>query len=188
MTSEMNKCDEILELTSLYLDDELDEVGRERMHRHMAACHDCSRLFGELRAVDMLFQQAPMRLAPAHFTARTVQAVFDDNLRRSVMLGVLTLLLGTIVISSIVLLGYMELFWSAAAILFAPGFLASPTHWMTEVVQALGVAWRVGLFVLDMLRGLLVGPLLVPSLLSLLAALFLGIVLRQPGGRATLSA
>lgn len=186
MNSQMNKCDEIMELTSLYLDDELDDEGRDHMQRHVAHCYDCSRLFGELRMVDMLFQQAPMRVAPAGFTAQAVQAAFDENLRRNLMLGLLTLLAGTIVISSIVLLGHIDLFWSATAILFAPGFLINPTHWIGELVQALGVAGRVGLFVLGIMRDLMIGPLLVPSLASLLSAVFLGIVLRQTGERATL--
>lgn len=185
MNSDMNGCDTILELLSLYLDDELDDVRRGRMRRHLTLCPECARTLQELRALDTLFRQAPMQLAPTAFTERVVQVTFDDAVRRSVGLGLLLLLVGTIIISSIVLLGYLDLFWLIASIILAPGFLSSGPLWFAEIVQALQIAVQVSLVLLDVLRALLFGPLLIPSLGSLAAALFLAIVLRQEGQRTT---
>ncbi|MGH2544361.1 MAG: anti-sigma factor family protein [Ardenticatenaceae bacterium] len=184
----MNKCDEIIELASLDLDDELAGAARERVSRHLADCPECARLVGEFRAVDRLLRGAPMKMAPAGFTARAVDAAFEDALRRNVNLGLLSLLIGTIVISSIILLGYVGLLWSVTAILLAPGFFANGSLWLPEALQGLSVAASVGLTVLEILRNLLLGPLLVPSLMAILAAVFLGIVLRQEGRSLTRAA
>ncbi|MDQ4076004.1 MAG: zf-HC2 domain-containing protein [Chloroflexota bacterium] len=179
MNQAMRECDEILELTSLCLDDELDEDDRKRLNRHMANCPDCAHLFTELRAVDVLFRQSPMAAAPEGFTGRAVNAAFEAHQRRNLHFGLLVLLLGTIVISSLVLLGHIDLLWMVASVLLAPGFFSDGLTWLIEIGESLMVAGRVGLTVLEILRNLLVGPLLVPSLILLLSTAFLFLVLRQ---------
>ncbi len=175
----MQQCDEILELTSLFLDEELDDGARQRMEHHLAHCPDCTRVFAEMRALDHLFHQAPMRYAPPRFTVRAVDAAFEDNLRRNLRFGGMVLLLGTLVISSLVLMGHLDLLWNLTTFLLTPAHITNGDLWIVQLFEGLSVAGRVLIAVLDLLRGLLLGPLLLPMLLSLLSTVLLGLVLRQ---------
>jgi anti-sigma factor RsiW len=182
MTEPMNRCDQILELFSLHLDDELDEVEQRRMARHLQRCAECARAFRELRAVDIVLRHAPVKLAPGGFTERAVAAAFDANLRHNALLGFLILLVGTVVIGSLYLLGNLDVLWVLGATLLAPGFFGQGPVSLGETFQALGVAARTGLTVLSILRDLLVGPLLLPLLMAMLSTVLLGIILRTTGG------
>ena len=179
MKTRKNNCDEMLQLFSLHLDEELDEVGHKRMQRHQTSCPNCARVFQELQSVDLLLRQAPMKYAPIGFTEKAVAAAFEAELRRNLLIGFILLMLGTIVISSIVILGQIDIIWLTLSLLFAPGFFSSSQLWLTEFVQALTVAGRVGLGLLNTIRQLLIGPLLIPSLMSLLSALFVILFVRR---------
>jgi anti-sigma factor RsiW len=184
----MNRCDQIQELFSLNLDDELEEVENRRMAHHLARCSDCARAFRELRAVDMVLRHAPMKFAPVGFTERAVVAAFDANLRHNALLGVLILLAGTVVIGSLYLLGNLNLLWVVGTALLAPGFFGQAPVSLAETFQALEVGGRAALTVLSILRDLLGGPLLVPLLMAMLSTVLLGIILRVTGGGSMRSA
>lgn len=177
----MAHCDEIFELLSLRLDDELDGAGKARVERHLARCTDCAHLFEQLRAMDTLFRHAPLKYAPLGFTDRAVAAAFEAELRRSLGIGFLVLMVGTILIGGLALLGNMELLWGGVVLLLTPGFLGSSQLWLGQTLQALLVAGRVSLDVLALLRDLLVGPLLLPSLASVLSMLFVLLFLQRGG-------
>ncbi|MBA3533462.1 MAG: zf-HC2 domain-containing protein [Ardenticatenales bacterium] len=175
----MNNCDEILELISLQLDEALEAADANRLTLHLTHCPDCALAFSELQAVDALFHRAPMKYAPSGFTTRVVDAAFADALRYNLRLGVVGLMVGTLVISVILIMGQASLVWTVLSILFAPGFLSSGSLWMGEFWQALMIGGRVSLSVLDILRGLLLGPLLVPSVLSLLCGAFVTVLIQR---------
>ena len=187
MKTRKNNCDDMLQLFSLHLDDELDEVGHKRVQRHQTSCANCARIFQELRSVDLLLKQAPMKYAPIGFTEKAVTAAFDAELRRNLQIGFILLMLGTIVISSIVILGQIDMIWLTLSLLFAPGFFSSSQMWLTEFVQAVTVAGRVGLGLLSIMRQLLIGPLLIPSLMSLLSAFFVILFVRRATGQQSVS-
>lgn len=181
MKTRKNQCEDMLELFSLHLDDELDEVGHKRVQRHQASCANCAHVFSELRHMDLLLKQAPMKCAPIDFTEKVVTAAFDAELRRNLLIGFVILMLGTIIISSIVILGRIDLIWMSLSILFAPGFISGSQIWLTEFMEAITVAGRAGLGLLNLIRELLIGPLLIPSLMSLLSAVFVIFFLRRTG-------
>jgi len=172
MKTRKNNCDEMLQQFSLYLDDELDEVSHKRVQRHQASCTTCNHLFQELRSVDFFLKQAPLKYAPLGFTENAVTAAFDAEMRRNLLIGFIVLMLGTIVISGLVILGQIEIIGLTLSLLFAPGFLNSSPLWLSEFLQAITVAGRIALGLLNVMRQLLIGPLLIPSFMSLLAALF----------------
>lgn len=183
--NKLNKCDEITELISLHLDGELDEVGQSRMRRHLVACPACTIVFEELRAVDTLLHHAPMKYAPLGFTERAVAAAFGADLRRNLGLGLVMLMLGTVIISGLFVMGRVDLLWATLSILLEPAFFSSSSIWLTQVLDTAATTVRVGLEVLSLLRSLLVGPLLVPTLLSLLSAAMVIVVLRYTGRAPT---
>ena len=172
MKTRKNNCDEMLQLFSLHLDDELDEVGHKRVQRHQASCPICHHRFQELRSIDTLLRQARLKYAPVGFTENAVNAAFDAEMRRNLLIGSIVLMLGTIVIAGLIILGQIEIIGLTLSLLFAPGFLNSSQLWLSEFLQAITVAGRVTLSLLSVIRQLLIGPLLIPSLMSLLATLF----------------
>ncbi|HEX8682564.1 MAG TPA: hypothetical protein VF707_09645 [Ardenticatenaceae bacterium] len=184
----MKNCDEIPKLFSLDLDQALDDTGRSRLNRHLTDCSDCASLVAHMRAVDRLFRNAPMKYAPLGFTERAVTAAFDAELRRNVGVGLGILLMGTVMIGSLFLLGRIDVLWTVLSALVSPGFLNSVGVWANEALVALTLAGGALWSVLGVFRTLLTGPLLVPSLISLLAAIFIMRFLQRTGARDTLSA
>lgn len=178
-------CEEVMTLASQYLDGELDEVTHERINRHLQTDPDCAKQVAVLRAVDHFFRQVPEHEAPADFTARAVATAFEDQLRYNMRLGVLLLMVGTGIISSLSLLGYVDVLWVLMSTLLTPGFLAASPTWVVEAWQGIQVAGRGTLVFAEVMMNLMVGPLLIPSLVSLLSALFVSTVLRQQQARAT---
>ena len=179
MKARKNHCDEMLQLFSLHLDDELDEVGNKRVQRHQASCPTCNHIFQELRSVDSYLRQASLKYAPIGFTEKAVTAAFDAEMRRNLLIGFIVLMLGTLVISGLVILGQLEMIGLTLSLLFAPGFLNSSPLWLSEFLQAITVAGRVALSLLTLMRQLLIGPLLIPSFMSLLAAFFVLLFVRR---------
>lgn len=175
-------CDEVRELLSLHLDNELDDLGRGRVRRHLATCATCTSHFEQLRAVDQLFRQPPMRVAPPDFTSQAVAAAFEAQLRRNLWLGFLVLMVGTLVIGSLALLGRVDLIWAIASSTLAPGFWSNGGAWLTQMVEMLAVVGRVGLNVAALLGDLMIGPLFVPSLVTLLSAAFFVVLIRRLPG------
>lgn len=177
----LNKCDEITELISLHLDGELDGIGQSRMRRHLTTCPACTVVFEELCAVDTLFHKAPVKYAPLGFTDRAVAAAFGADLRHNLVLGFLMLMLGTVIISGLFVVGRADLLWATLSILLEPAFFSSSGVWLAQLMDATATTVRVGLEVLALLRGLLIGPLLLPTLLSLLSGAMVMLVLRYTG-------
>lgn len=175
----MLNCDEALARVSLALDDELDDAERGTLSRHLASCQGCRLAATQIREIDALFRSAPMKYAPIGFTERAVAAAFEADFRRNLWIGLLTLLLGTILVGGLFLSGHIDLFLSAVATLISPGF--SGTALLAQLTQGLEVVGRVGWVLLSVLRGMLVGPLLIPALLSLMAAGLVIVALRRTG-------
>jgi predicted anti-sigma-YlaC factor YlaD len=169
---------------SLHLSDELDEVSHGRMKRHSGNCSHCLSVFARLESVDALLQQAAMIAAPPGFTEQVVAAAFDAELRRNLWIGFLTLIIGTIIIISLLLLGRLELIFSMMSMLFASGFFSSSQLWLADFIQALTVAGGVLLGVLMIIRQMLFGVLLIPLLISLLSAAFVIFFVQRSEGQS----
>jgi hypothetical protein len=184
----MNNCDELPMLFSLELDNELDEAGRGRMNRHLVNCNDCASLFTHMRAVDRMFRNAPMKYAPMGFTERTVNAAFNSDLRRNVGIGLGILLMGTVILSSLFLLGRVEILWLVVSAIIAPGFVANSTTWFNELVTALSLGGRALWSTLEVVRAMISGPLVVPSLMTILAGAFMYLFVQRNGTRDSISA
>lgn len=179
MKRRRDTCQEMQLFFSLHLSDELDEVSHGRMRRHSANCLHCRSVFAQLEGVDAVLQQATMMAAPPGFTEQVVVAAFDTELRRNLWIGFLTLIIGTIIIISLLLLGRIELIFSMMSMLFASGFFSGTQLWLAELMQALSVAGGVLLGVLMIIREMLFGVLLIPSLMSLLSAGFVILFLQR---------
>lgn len=181
------QCEEMAEWYSLHLDDELDDITTVRLRRHEATCPHCMTLFAKLKKVDHMFQHAPMKYAPLGFTDKVVSAAFEQELRRNLSWGFLILMLGTVVVIGLMVLGRIDMLWAAISFLMTPG-LGGSEVWLAETIQALTVVGQVMLGVLELLRNLLIGPLLIPALMSLLGGAFIILFLRRQGtGAVSLS-
>lgn len=175
----MDHCDAYIEQMTLYLDEGLTHEQKASLLQHLERCLGCKELFATMQQMDELFHAAPMKYAPLGFTERAVNGAFDEALRYNLRLGLLVLLVGTLIIGGMVVMGQAPLISTILSILGAPGFLGSGLLWVREFIEALLIAGRVSLSLLVLLRELMVGPLLVPSLISLLASAFVLLMLRR---------
>jgi anti-sigma factor RsiW len=170
-----NMCDEMPELISLYLDDELDEVARSRMRRHTVACAMCGPLFAELQAVDTLFKNAPLMAAPEDFTDRAVKAAFQSSFQENLRFGMVTLLLATAALISFILLG------NAATLtaLFSPNAFTGMELWLPQFVETLQVFGRVMFGALTTVSEVMAAPLMVMLIGGLVSAYMLAEILKR---------
>ena len=182
-----NLCDEMPELMSLYLDDDLDEVARGRVRRHVVQCAECGPLFAELQAVDTLFKNAPMQYAPLHFTDRAVNAAFQVSFQENLRLGLVTLLLGAFSLLGLALLGNLGWFFQVFSVIFAPGAFSGSQLWIPELIEAWQVLTRVGFSLLVSTSQVLAAPLLVSLLGGIASFLILNEVMKRTRSQNTLS-
>lgn len=182
-----NFCDEMPELISLYLDDDLDEVGRGRVRRHVVQCAECGPLFVEMQAVDTLFKNAPVQYAPTGFTDRAVNAAFQAAFQENLRLGLVTLLLGASSLLGLVLLGNLGIFFQVFSTIFAPGAFSGSQLWIPGIIEAWQVLVRVGFSLLVSTSQALAAPLII-SLLGGIASFFiLNEVMKRTRSQNTLS-
>lgn len=170
-----NMCDDMPELISLYLDNELDEVARSRVRRHTVACAMCGPLFAELQAVDTLFKNAPLMAAPEGFTDRAVKAAFQSSFQENLRFGMVTLLLATAALISFILLGYAP----TLTALFSPNAFTGMDLWLPQFVETLQVFGRVMFGALTTVGEVMAGPLAVMSIGGLIAAYWLAEILKR---------
>jgi anti-sigma factor RsiW len=168
-------CDEMPEMISRYLDDELDEVARTRVRRHAVACAMCGPLFVELQAVDSLFKNAPMMSAPEGFTERTVNAAFQSSFQENLRVGLMTLLLSTAVLLGFLLFANM----ATLSAWFSPDGLNGAELWIPQMIETLQVFGRVMFGALLTLGEVLAAPLAVMSIGGLVSAYLLVEVLKR---------
>ncbi len=170
-----NMCDEMPELISLYLDDELDEVARSRVRRHTVACAMCGPLFIELQAVDVLFKTTPLKPAPEGFTERAVTAAFHSSFQENLRFGMVTLLLAAGSLISFVLLGFAPMLTT----LFSPNAFIGMELWLPQLVETLQVFGRVMFGALTTIAEVMAAPLAVMLMGGLLSAYFLAEILKR---------
>ena len=156
----MDDCATNLTTISLLLDREpVAPSAQSALKEHLAGCASCRALAREMRALDGVLRQSPMKYAPTGFTERAVGAAMAAEQARNHLLGGGVLALCIITLAGLVLAGQRELLWFVLATILAPGF--SGQSWLREAVEGMIVFSGV-------MAELLVGPLLVPLTLPLL--------------------
>lgn len=168
-------CDDMPELISRYLDDELDEVARTRVRRHAVACAMCGPLFVELQAVDSLFKNAPIMVAPEGFTERTVNAAFQNSFQQNLRFGLITLLVATSTLLGLLFLSNVATFsaW------FSPEAFSGADLWIPQLVETLQVFGRVMFGAITTLGEVLAAPLALMSIGGMVSAYVLFEVLKR---------
>ena len=63
-------CAEVRELSSEYIDEELDQASTSRLRRHLEMCGPCNSFVNTLRATVRLLRSTPKREAPDDFRQR----------------------------------------------------------------------------------------------------------------------
>jgi anti-sigma factor RsiW len=170
-----NMCDDMPEMISLYLDDELDEVARTRVRRHAVACAMCGPLFAELQAVDTLFKNAPLMVAPEGFTERTVTAAFQSSFQENLRFGIITLLVATTALIGFILLGNAPML----SAFFSPSAFTGIDLWLPQLIETLQVFGRVTFGALTTIGEVLAAPLAVMSIGGLVSAYWLAEILKR---------
>ena len=72
-------CHEVRDLSSEYIDGELDEASEERVEKHLQWCSPCSAFLSTLRATVSMLRSMPKREAPDAFRERVRQAVKNES-------------------------------------------------------------------------------------------------------------
>ena len=72
-------CREVRDLSSDYIDGELDEASRGRVGEHIGWCGPCSAFINTLRATVNMLRSAPKRDAPEGFPDRVRDAVRNEG-------------------------------------------------------------------------------------------------------------
>lgn len=170
-----NMCDDMPEMISLYLDNELDEVARTRVRRHAVACEMCGPLFAELQAVDTLFKNAPLMAAPEGFTERTVNAAFQSSFQENLRFGIVVLLLATAALLGFLFVGNAPAF----ATFFSPTAFTGMELWLPQFIETVQVFGRVMFGALTTLGEMLVAPLAVMLMGGLLSVYLLAEILKR---------
>lgn len=80
----MQSCDEILDLISAALDDQLAADEQTVLHQHLADCPACSALFDELRGLHEATAQLEEIAAPAGFTQQVMNCIAADPAQEQV--------------------------------------------------------------------------------------------------------
>ncbi|GEM_PF-791008 len=75
----MKKCDEVLELLSLYIDDELDEVRAKMVREHVESCEDCKVELEQLREVVKMCKGIDEIELPEDFKDKLHQKLSDEK-------------------------------------------------------------------------------------------------------------
>ena len=73
------KCDEMQELLSLYIDNELEENEIKAVEEHLSICGDCRREYNELKEMTDLLRQAEMVPVPDAFSFRLKKALKEEK-------------------------------------------------------------------------------------------------------------
>ena len=156
----MDPCETTLTTISQLLDHEPAAPAAQRAAKaHLATCADCRAVAHEMRQLDAMMREAPMRYAPSGFTERAVAAAMAADQARNRLLGFGALGLSILTMAGLLLAGQRDLLWLVLATVLTPGF--SGQAWLREAVE--------GSFVfLGVVAELLVGPLFVPLTLPLL--------------------
>ena len=72
-------CEELVELVSGYLDDELDETARHRFDDHLRRCEGCARYVGQLRVTVQALGELPPEKLSASARERLLRAFRDSR-------------------------------------------------------------------------------------------------------------
>ncbi len=72
-------CREVRDLSSDYIEDELDEESRKRISKHLAWCPPCSAFVNTLRATVNMLRSTPRHDAPEGFPDRVRDAVRNEG-------------------------------------------------------------------------------------------------------------
>lgn len=155
-------CEEILELYSLQIDGELDEVGQGRMRRHVSDCPECAPMLTAVQQVDQLFRSTPEIALPEGFAQRAVARALDEAAGRDLRIGVAILMIGTLLIGSLAVLGRVDLVVATVTRLLAPGLVDAVEPAIATLLVAATIGGEALLALSAVLRSQLLGPLLVP--------------------------
>ena len=72
-------CREVRDLSSDYIDDELDETSRGRVGEHIGRCGPCNAFINTLRATIDMLRSTPRHDAPEGFPDRVRDAVRNEG-------------------------------------------------------------------------------------------------------------
>ena len=72
-------CQEVRDLSSDYIDDELDRASRGRVSEHIGRCGPCNAFINTLRATINMLRSTPRHDAPEGFPDRVRDAVRNEG-------------------------------------------------------------------------------------------------------------
>ena len=72
-------CAEVRELSSEYIDEELDQPSTSRLRRHLEMCGPCNAFVNTLRATVRLLRSTPKRGAPDEFRQRVRERLEEQR-------------------------------------------------------------------------------------------------------------
>ena len=72
-------CQEVRDLSSEYIDGELDSASEERVKKHLEWCGPCTAFISTLRTTVSMLRSMPRREAPDAFRERVRQAVKNEG-------------------------------------------------------------------------------------------------------------
>ena len=68
-------CEHVQEMSSDFIDDELDEQAKQRVVAHLEWCGPCTTLINTLRATVRLLRSTPREVPPAGFKERLRESI-----------------------------------------------------------------------------------------------------------------
>jgi anti-sigma factor RsiW len=72
-------CREVRDLSSDYIDDELDSASRDRVRKHIGRCGPCNAFVNTLRATVNILRSTPINDAPEGFRERVRDAIKSEG-------------------------------------------------------------------------------------------------------------
>ncbi|SHJ81679.1 DUF4349 domain-containing protein [Paramaledivibacter caminithermalis] len=78
------RCEKVMEMLSLYIDNELNEQEKNEIEKHLKACEECNREYEDLLTIKRLLSEAPILQLPKDFKEelhqKLVKCNTEDNL------------------------------------------------------------------------------------------------------------
>ena len=74
-----NDCREVRDLSSDYIDDELDSASKDRVSEHIGRCGPCNAFVNTLRATVSILRSTPKSDAPEGFRDRVREAIKTEE-------------------------------------------------------------------------------------------------------------
>ncbi|MBC7251810.1 MAG: zf-HC2 domain-containing protein [Anaerolineae bacterium] len=140
-------CPKFSEQISLALDHQLSQAEEQELREHLRTCQACRAQWEALQRVDRLFAATPLVAPPDGFPQRVYVRLSQQESRRQIAFGVVSLVLGALIMGSIALASVGQFMPFLYFTLTSP----AAEHYLTVIRQLLSL----GESVLNALRLLL---------------------------------